>query len=112
MWWRAALAAVSAGAVLLPVSPALVEGWYSNGVYPLIQRGLTSLSNLLPFALFDVAIVGVPAWLVWRTVDDHRAGSNGWRALAGRALLRAATTAMVSLVSFMVPPCTGWMAIS
>ena len=32
------LAAVSAGALLLPVPPTLVEGWYSNGVYPLIQR--------------------------------------------------------------------------
>ncbi len=97
----AVLAAVSAGALLLPVSPTLVEAWYSNGVYPLIQRSLTALSNLLPFALLDVAMVGVPAWLLWRTVDDRRAGLGRWRTLAGRALLRTATTAMVVYLLFL-----------
>lgn len=41
-----------------PVSPSFVERWYSTGVYPRIQHVLTPISNLIPFALFDVLTVG------------------------------------------------------
>ena len=49
-----AVAAASA-----PIDPRLVERWYSTGVYPLIQRALTPVSNFLPFAVLDVLVVGV-----------------------------------------------------
>lgn len=42
----------------LPVSPTFVERWYSTGLYPRIQNALTPVSNLLPFALFDVLTIG------------------------------------------------------
>ena len=101
MWWRAGIAAAAALAALLPVPPGLVEDWYSTGAYPAIQRGLTAASNLLPFALLDVAMIGVPAWLVWRSVDDRRVDARTWRVVAGLALLRAGTTAAVTYLLFL-----------
>ena len=66
MRWGAALViglALLAG--FAPIDARLVERWYSTGVYPLIQRVLTPLSNLVPFALLDVlAVVAVCAALV------------------------------------------------
>ena len=100
-WWRAGIAAAAALAALLPVPPGLVEDWYSTGAYPAIQRGLTAASNLLPFALLDVAMIGVPAWLVWRSVDDRRVDARTWRVVAGLALLRAGTTAAVAYLLFL-----------
>ena len=95
------LTALAAAATLAPVSPGLVEAWYSAGVYPAIQGGLTAVSNLVPFALLDVALVGVPAWLAWRTVDDRRAGIEGFRPLAVRGLVRVATTAATVYLLFL-----------
>ncbi len=95
------LTALAAAAALAPLSPGLVETWYSDGVYPAIQRGLTAVSNLVPFALLDVALVGLPAWLVWRSVDDRRAGVKGVRPLAVRAVFRAATTAAIVYLLFL-----------
>jgi hypothetical protein len=43
---------------LVPVSPSLVEHWYSTGVYPRIQHVMTPISNLLPVAVFDLLTVG------------------------------------------------------
>ena len=40
-----------------PVDAGLIERWYSTGVYPFIQRLLTTVSNLVPFALLDILIV-------------------------------------------------------
>ena len=56
MRWRTAV--VVMGLALLagfaPADASLVERWYSTGVYPVIQRILTTVSNLVPFALLDV----------------------------------------------------------
>jgi hypothetical protein len=43
---------------LAPIDSHLVERWYSTGVYPVVQRVLTPVSNLLPFAVLDVLAVG------------------------------------------------------
>ena len=53
------LAMIGAAAVvaLLPPGAVSVERWYADWLYPIIQANLTSLSNRLPIALFDVAIV-------------------------------------------------------
>ncbi len=91
----------AAGGAVLPLPSAVVEAWYSTGAYPPIQRVLTAMSNLLPFAILDVALVGVPAWLVWRSVDDRGAGAGTWRALARLALVRGATTAAVIYLLFL-----------
>jgi hypothetical protein len=55
----------SLGAIVLalvagfaPINARFVERWYSTGLYPIIQRGLTPVSNLVPFALLDILVVG------------------------------------------------------
>lgn len=35
----------------------VIERWYANGLYPQLQAAVTSASNRVPVALFDVAIV-------------------------------------------------------
>jgi Protein of unknown function (DUF3810) len=51
--------AVVAG--LAPIDSRLVESWYSTNIYLVIQRFLTPVSNLVPFALLDVLAVGALA---------------------------------------------------
>ena len=53
------LAAIGAAVAvaLLPPGAASVERWYADWLYPILQSNLTSLSNRLPIALFDVAVV-------------------------------------------------------
>ena len=50
--------------VILPPDAVTVERVYAKGIYPALQANLTALSNRLPFALFDVAIVSVIAILI------------------------------------------------
>jgi len=40
--------------LLLPLSPSFIERWYSTGFYPALQRLLTPITNLIPFAVFDL----------------------------------------------------------
>ena len=42
-----------------PLPRAMVERLYSRGVYAVIQPRLTSFSNHLGFALFDVTLVAL-----------------------------------------------------
>src|SRR4051794_16203108 len=56
-----ALVLLALGAALLPVPPAMVERWFSTGVYPRIQQIVTPLANLVPFAWFDVILLTVAA---------------------------------------------------
>ncbi len=56
----------------LPVSPALIERWYSTGIYPRIQHVLTPVSNLIPFALFDVLTVGAVVLVIGSLVRAVR----------------------------------------
>ena len=54
----------------LPLPADAIERWYSRGVFPPLQRTLTSISNLVPFAIFDVlwiAAVAASAILVYRS---------------------------------------------
>ena len=41
-----------------PINARFVERWYSTGLYPIVQRVLTPVSNLVPFALLDIIAVG------------------------------------------------------
>jgi hypothetical protein len=60
MQWAFSLCAI--GLALLAgfsrINARFVERWYSTGLYPIIQRGLTPVSNLVPFALLDILAVG------------------------------------------------------
>ena len=71
--------AAAALAAFAPRSAPLVERSYSQGVYPAIQATLTTASNTLPFAVFDLILVAVAGLVCWwaRTAwrDRHRAGA-------------------------------------
>jgi uncharacterized protein DUF3810 len=56
---QTAVVLLAAGAALLPFPAVLVERWYSTGFYPRLQRVLTPLANLVPFAWFDVILLTV-----------------------------------------------------
>ena len=53
-------------AALMPLDPAWVERAYSDGIYLDIQHAVTSFSNAVPFALFDLVglVVAVALFLV------------------------------------------------
>ena len=51
---KGAVIAIAVACLLLPLSPSFIERWYSTGFYPVLQRLLTPISNLIPFALFDL----------------------------------------------------------
>lgn len=61
--WLVIVAA--AAAAVVPIPRGAVEQLYSTGVYPGLQRGMTTLSNVVPFSLFDalclmaIAVFGV-----------------------------------------------------
>jgi hypothetical protein len=78
-----------------------VEHTYSGLIYPPLQRLLTSLSNLLPFALFDVLMVGFPsAWLTLIARDLAR--STHRFSTLGRWLLRTAVAASTLYLIFLM----------
>jgi uncharacterized protein DUF3810 len=86
---RAGVVAVAIAAALLPLPASMVERGYSSWLYPLLQRAITPISNLVPFALFDalwVAAVTATAVLVHRRVR-----AEGWK----RGLIRVAATVAV-----------------
>ena len=55
-----------------PVSPSFIERWYSTGVYPRIQHVLTPISNVIPFALFDVLTIGAVVLVIGSIVRAVR----------------------------------------
>ena len=70
---KAMLVAAAVVAALAPVPPAWVERAYSGAAYPLLQRPITAASNVVPFALFDVALAGVVVAWIAVLVRDARA---------------------------------------
>jgi len=51
-------------ALMAPLPSSTIEAWYSRGLYPPLQRALTAMSNLAPFALLDVAaLAALAAWV-------------------------------------------------
>ena len=77
--WSVVYAAALAGA-FAPIPAWTVERWYSQGLYPVLQRLLTGATNLVPFALFDVMCVAAAAAAA--TVTYRCIRTMGWRAAA------------------------------
>jgi hypothetical protein len=77
-WGRVILVAGAAAAALWPWPPAVVERWFGGAWYPTIQPVFTSLSNLVPVALLDVAVVAAASVVlgafvsVWRSPRGSR----------------------------------------
>ena len=61
---RLLILGLALAAAVGPTSEACVERMYSRGLYPVAQRGLTSLSNRVDVPLFDVLAIGTVVFLL------------------------------------------------
>ena len=94
------LAALAAAVVPLPA--AVIERYYSSGLYPLWQSWLTPASNAVPVALLDVLIVVVAAaWLILAAHDVRRWRARGLGRTAGRVVARTAVWTAVVYIVFL-----------
>lgn len=97
------LITIAAAVAIALVRPGrvTVENVYAQRIYPLVQANLTALSNRVPVALFDVAlvlvIVGVIAFWI---VSIRRAKKQRLRAV-GRALVTTLTLAACVYLWFL-----------
>lgn len=69
--------AIAVLAAVLPLPADAVERWYSRGVFPPLQRTLTTISNLVPFAIFDVLWIGAIAAAAILVYRSRRRGPRG-----------------------------------
>src|SRR6266850_1015115 len=93
--------AVAGAGLVLPVPQAVIERWYSGWLYPPLQRVLTSLSNLTPFAWLDVLLVGFPMVWVALIARGIRRSERRARAVGGWAL-RTLVAAATLYVAFLI----------
>jgi hypothetical protein len=79
-----------------------VERYYSNGCFPVLQHALTSFSNRVPFALFDVLWIGAAAcaaaWAYRRLRE--RPLSRGLRRMAMQGAAAISVIYLVFLASW------------
>jgi hypothetical protein len=98
-----ALVLLAIGGSLAPMPAPIVERQYSGMLYPLMQRGLTGLSNIVPFALADCLLVAGFAWLAWQIARaSARWRLDGWTRVSLRLLARIATVVAVLYLAFLV----------
>lgn len=83
-WWCGGTVGLAAAGALWPLPPASVERWYGLVAFPPLQRAATSLSNLLPVAMFDILVVGAAALVIAAYVTVFRAPKGGRARLAAR----------------------------
>jgi hypothetical protein len=96
------LSACAAG--IIPIDAVAIERRYSTSIYPEIQRVVTPLSNLIPFAVFDVLTVAAVALLIAAVaVAISRArAERRLRPIGTLALSLATISALVYLVFLAV----------
>lgn len=100
--WRIGLWLLAAAAALLPWTAAWVERAYSRGLFPLLQPALTTFSNLVPFALFDLILaLVIGGFFVCTARDIWRRSDTAWRRTL-RGLSRLATIASVAYLTFLL----------
>lgn len=63
-----ALPVLAAAAVLVPIPAWAIDDIYSRGVYPILQRLTTLVSNVLPIALLDILLVVAAVLVVFRII--------------------------------------------
>jgi hypothetical protein len=91
--------ALAIGMAAAPLPDTIVERWYSNGLFPIIQRRLTPLSNLAPFALFDVLWIGAVAAVA--ILCRRRILASGWTRGALRILSAMLCAAALTYLAFL-----------
>ena len=78
---------VALSLLFIPLPQSVVERFYSNGIYPVLQSILTPATNLAPFAVIDLLLIAAMAGLpIWWGVRLVKAG-RGHRGEAGGRLL-------------------------
>lgn len=90
---RALLVLFAAALAVVPLPAAWVERWYSQGIYPRWQTLVTPVTNLVPIALLDVAVVIALVMMGWLCVRSVR--RRGLKPSAVRGL-RAALVGMAA----------------
>jgi hypothetical protein len=99
--WHALVVALAIGAAVAPLDAPVVERWYSVSLYPTLQRLVTPVSNLFPFAWFDLVTMALAVLfltLLLRVVGRAREGE--WR-FAFRTLAHLVTAAAVVYLAFL-----------
>jgi hypothetical protein len=102
-WIKAGTIVAALACALAPLSPSAVERWYSTGLYPRVQHVVTPVSNLIPFALFDVLTIGAAVLVIGALVRSVRRArhSRRWSGLlvtAGHIVVGAAAAYLIFLV--------------
>jgi Protein of unknown function (DUF3810) len=101
-WWPSAALIVAALCLAFVTLPApTVERLYARGCYPAFQPFLTSLSSLVPIAVFDLLIVGLAAWAISRVYPVLRAGRGDRVRCAVIAFVDFAAGASVVYLAFL-----------
>lgn len=87
---------------VVPTDASIVERGFSTGVYPRIQRALTTASNVVPFALFDVLTLAAAVVFIAILVRGVRALRRERRwAAAGPPLRRIVVGAAAVYLVFL-----------
>lgn len=97
----AGLVLVALAAAIAPIPPHFVERFYSTGVYLPVQISVTSTSNRVPFALFDVCLgIVVIGWVGALAIDMRR--RRGGLSIFGRLLARSVVLSAGLYVAFLL----------
>lgn len=99
--WRLLVIGAATGAAVAPLPAAMVERFYSAALYPVLQQGLTGASNLLPFALFDVLLLGAVAAWAGLLLNDLIRGRDRWMRTVVRAAVRTLTAGAALYLLFL-----------
>lgn len=97
---RLVVIALAVAALLVPLPAVLVDQLYGRALFPQLQSVLTGVSNLTPFAWFDLLLLLVMVPFVLMTVRDVRRGPL--LVALGRIALRAATIGAVAYLGFLL----------
>ena len=86
-----------------PIPSTTIERWFSTGLYPALQRHVTPVSNLLPFAVLDVLAVAWCAAIAVVVIRAAHAARKTRRVLpVFRALGHLASAAALVYLAFLM----------
>src|SRR5436190_18178879 len=89
MYFRLAVIALAALDAIVPIPATSIERYYSTSVFPVLQRGLTAVSNLGSIAFLDAWLALAVLWFLWRTWRTVSAARRvGWSRPAASWLIR------------------------
>ena len=95
------MVAGAGAAALWPMPAALVDRWFGRALYPELQRALTAVSNLVPFALLDPLMIGAAALAVWGCVSVWRSAPGRRRGVALRRIWQGLAVAAGVYLAFL-----------